>query len=623
MNLETLIAIQKSACLGSKDIRRLNREGKIIGSLPDKLSPSSLDLTLSNEMFIIDTHDGGIITPKPNQTVADAMALELPGRLCRTHTMGTEGMRLFKDRGFAYLVRLSEKIILEKNEVIRSSPKSTTGRCFARTRLIADFNPCFEEIAGSYCSDTPINMYLLIEPDTFDIVVAPGVQLNQIRFFQNFIKSLNPEELEAEININPLLYDVNNSSVQHKILDFLEMHVDLEGKHTDGVIGFRAKHTLELIDFTKPKNFYNIEDFFEPLIANRDGSLLCRPGDRLLLPTIETLKVPNHLSIEVSRYGNTSVTGPVDYAGFVDNGFEGQLVLEMRIDEQTSRKLYHGQPICKVQVFRTSDIENPYNNDYQQQKGPRAAKFFKVPDFKILAKTYDRLSKKALVHNASRIQELHLKSGTESSSDAFRFADSLTEAKIKALLSTGSLHSRYDCESDEKVIQFIPYVLLFTEDKKIFTYKRSTDRNTTGESRLHGKTAIGLGSHIESRECYPTLDQYAKDTINKEVTITGHMSPSLFIGTLYTDTKEVDKHHFGLVFASLLVGSINHIDHSIASHSMEPFNALEAALSKENINQAACIAHEPQLESWTQILIPHLDRIYTHLVTKNLESKNQ
>ena len=44
-----------------------------------------------------------------------------------------------------------------------------------------------------------------------------------------------------------------------------------------------------------------------------------------------------------------------------------------------------------------------------------------------------------------------------------------------------------DCESDEEVLQVIPYVLLFDESKKIFTYIRASDIKDYGDERLFGK----------------------------------------------------------------------------------------------------------------------------------------
>ena len=51
----------------------------------------------------------------------------------------------------AQIVKLYSRELgyFEPDEHVISSPKSSRGRLFLRTRLLADYNPCFDEIDGS------------------------------------------------------------------------------------------------------------------------------------------------------------------------------------------------------------------------------------------------------------------------------------------------------------------------------------------------------------------------------------------------------------------------------------------------------------------------------------------
>lgn len=58
-----------------------------------------------------------------------------------------------------------------------------------------------------------------------------------------------------------------------------------------------------------------------------------------------------------------------------------------------------------------------------------------------------------------------------------------------------SIEQRATCETDESLLQIIPYVTIYdAETKEVFVYKRG---EASGESRLTGKCSIGLGGHME------------------------------------------------------------------------------------------------------------------------------
>ena len=66
---------------------------------------------------------------------------------------------------------------------------------------------------------------------------------------------------------------------------------------------------------------------------------------------------------------------------------------------------------------------------------------------------------------------------------------------ISILSLDAFLMDRSECETDEEVIQILPYVVITErESRKILSYRRG---EVGDENRLHNKCSIGFGGHIE------------------------------------------------------------------------------------------------------------------------------
>lgn len=107
-----------------------------------------------------------------------------------------------------------------------------------------------------------------------------------------------------------------------------------------------------------------------------------------ILCTKEKVSIPTFLSAEMIPFSHNIGELRAHYAGFFDPGFgygvNGEVhgtvgVLEVRPHETIT--VYDGQPICLMDFYKNSKIpEKPYgtaNNNYQNQQGPKLAKFFK------------------------------------------------------------------------------------------------------------------------------------------------------------------------------------------------------------------------------------------------------
>ena len=480
---------------------------------------------------------------------------------------------------------------------VKSSPKSSFGRLFINTRMLTDYNPCFDEINSSYRNETSLNLWILVQPLAFNVIAHPGLCFNQLRFFRDYNGSLNPMQLRKELQVNPILHyrqpDETLIPAPHSIAEGLDIHLDLKGKYSEGIVGLRARHNPTSLDLSK-KGEYKAEDFFEPIKGEKIHVL---PGEYYLLASAEVLKVPSHLNVELASHSHIGISGPLHFAGFIDNGFVGDLVFEVRSEEVGAAELKHGMPISRLNVFHTEIPDKLYGpaigSNYQLQVGPRPPKYFQIFDFTLAAKHYAKLDREVLVGDVK-----HLKAGRRIGSLEYIAEEGIE--RLRKEVQDGFFQSRYDCEDDLLLRQFLPYILLFGPDETIFSYVRSKDIKEYGEKKLFGKHSVGLGGHIirgDGAEFISNCVQ--REVVREEVRIKGNYTPFKLIGTLVADDLPVDQVHFGIVLAAYVEGTVKKKEKAIARGRMMPIDKI---LSDSK--------YPLKYETWSRILIPELPRIY-------------
>ena len=350
------------ACLNSKEIRENIGRGILVFSFDEaKIQPSSFEPRIRDELFILDTETTGLFRPQAQETVYHTL-LQLPKRQ-RNRVGISKGFEIKK--GFTYIVPLEEKLIMYDKEHVKSSPKSSFGRVFLNTRMLTDYNPCFDEVNSQHKVKAILDSWLLLQPLAFNLIIYPGLSLNQLRFFCGYDSQLTPSEVIKELEKNPILYEktAENLLVPTKpfITNGLEIHLDLLGKDTGGIVGLRARHNPVPIDLST-KEKYEAEEFFEPLKGG-NKKLIVTKGEHYLLASKEIIKVPSNLNIELKNHSDIGLSGPLHFAGFIDNGFPGDLVFEIRPDELSSMVLEDGMPISKLEIFRTGEPDKLYGEE--------------------------------------------------------------------------------------------------------------------------------------------------------------------------------------------------------------------------------------------------------------------
>src|SRR5205814_639849 len=222
----------------------------------------------------------------------------------------------------------------------------------------------------------------LPSPKTFPVLVREGSRLSQIRFRRGYAQ-LDATSLRA-LHDRERLTDDTDADVG----DGIAVGVDLAGLGPDGLVGYRAKRHTGVIDVER-RGGYDLGDFWEPMVARKDRSLVLDPDEFYILASKEAVQVPPDYAAEMVPFDPLVGEFRVHYAGFFDPGFGyagaggkgARAVLEVR-SREVPFILEHGQIVGRL-VYEKM-LARPHamygqriGSNYQAQ-GLKLSKHFRV-----------------------------------------------------------------------------------------------------------------------------------------------------------------------------------------------------------------------------------------------------
>ncbi|HKN87776.1 MAG TPA: 2'-deoxycytidine 5'-triphosphate deaminase [Nitrospiraceae bacterium] len=291
----------------SQKIHELIEDGRISSSWPieeDQIQPSSIDLRLGPIAYRMRAS----FLPGPNGIIENKLRNLVMSEVDLTRPTVFE-------RGSVYLVPLMEFLALPPQTSAKANPKSTTGRLDIFTRLICDGATEFERVPEGYKG----MLYAEVVPRTFTIIVRQGVKLNQLRFVRGCPSPT--ESMHRKLDANEgLVYDEEDARRNADIDRGIMVSLNLEGTKEDNIIGYRGKHNAPAIDLLKV-NYYEPEEFWEPIPAPHSKRIILNPDDFYLLLSKRKVSVPPGSAAEMVAYDPSMGEFRIHYAGFFDPGF--------------------------------------------------------------------------------------------------------------------------------------------------------------------------------------------------------------------------------------------------------------------------------------------------------------
>ncbi|MBX9711581.1 MAG: 2'-deoxycytidine 5'-triphosphate deaminase, partial [Xanthobacteraceae bacterium] len=191
-------------------------------------------------------------------------------------------------------------------------------------------------------------LYAEISPKTFPVLLREGSRLSQIRFRAGS-PLLDDAGLTA-LHAKERLVDSDKADLAGGVA----LSVDLTGEGSDGFVGYRAKRHTGVVDVDR-RGGYSVGEFWEPIRARPDRSLILDPGEFYILASKEAVQVPPDFAAEMVPFDPLVGEFRVHYAGFFDPGFGyagaggqgSRAVLEVR-SREVPFILEHGQIVGRL-----------------------------------------------------------------------------------------------------------------------------------------------------------------------------------------------------------------------------------------------------------------------------------
>lgn len=196
------------------------------------------------------------------------------------------------EKGCVYIVPMQESLDLTNDMSGMANPKSSTGRLDIFTRIITDKAEEFDRIEPGYKGP----LYAEISPLTFSVLVHEGSRLSQLRLRRGTFGQD----------------------------DGVSFTVDLKGFKVGyqeaSIVGYKAKKHSGVINIENIGH-YNLIDYWDPITARKDKTLVLDPDEFYILASKEAVSVPPDKAAEMRAYDTLVGEFRVHYAGFFDPGF--------------------------------------------------------------------------------------------------------------------------------------------------------------------------------------------------------------------------------------------------------------------------------------------------------------
>lgn len=180
--------------------------------------------------------------------------------------------------------------------------------------------------------------------------------------------------------------------------------------------------------------------------------------------------------------------------------------------------------------------------------------------------------------------------------------DQATE--VTELLTRNDLHqfvARGDCETDETLLQLIPYVI-YACGEEFLTYTRG---NAGGEKRLHVRRSLGFGGHMNEEDGGDYFTALIREQ-NEELILPSRMNAESrypVVGFLRDISTDVGRVHVGVVH---LAGVHPGEKDGIAVRPEEQKSLTDLRWETLDQMQAAGVS----FEGWSQIMLHQLATVY-------------
>lgn len=379
-------AVNKPGILPRQFLVEAVEEGYVSAAEPlveAGFQPATIDLRISNVAYRLRS----VFSPHLYRSIREAIDS------VAEHTINVhkeEGAIL--ENNHYYLIPLEERLQLPPFLRGKVSPKSSIGRLDVFVRILAEGTIRFDDIPAGYRG----NLFALVAPRSFAVVVRPGDSLAQLRLFTTVPGAIvRDEELNEFWSVHPLLYRLHSSPTDPKPIGVQNVVLE-EGlflsadflRPPKAALGYRPRREGTVIDLRK-RQHYKVETYWEHVLPDDELNVIrLIPDNFYLVRCQELVSIPPRFAAEMLPYDYQLGELRSHYAGFFDPGFgfdpSGRVLGTPAVLEIRSREPFiirHGHTLCRLQFYRM--LEEPellygdskLDSSYQSQRYPFSKHF--------------------------------------------------------------------------------------------------------------------------------------------------------------------------------------------------------------------------------------------------------
>jgi dCTP deaminase len=355
--------------LCKNQLKYLAKKNIILNSNMDEEAESAFDLHLGNKYWEMKGSIKGIHKSSPYIQI-------LENRTFCTGPLKLSGKLELKKRK-TYIFEIAERLEfpsnINKRLCCRSTGKSSIGRLDVLTRLITDNSQAYDVVP----EDNPGALYLEVTPITFNVVVEPGLTLNQLRIYYGdlALNEIKPEQIKK--NLWGTVIVNNDGAVMPEDIDYLTLNLDpVEfGNNRDKFIAFKAKNNETPIDLTSNVKV-NPELFWEGIKPNTFNCIPIKKDEFYILRSKERFKLPKDIAVYCQAVSEELGEIRIHYAGFAHPGFGlfrdndkkgAPLIFEVR-GHTLNTFLRNGERLAIIKYYRMSATESIKKPSYTDQE---------------------------------------------------------------------------------------------------------------------------------------------------------------------------------------------------------------------------------------------------------------
>jgi deoxycytidine triphosphate deaminase len=302
------------------DFLTLIKDGHITG-LPKKqllslLNPASFDLPLGDTVYILPpNHAAKLWSGVSPKKVLDSLESHMYEKRALTH--------IVTDPRFSYVIPCPITFRFTGRGRIRglTNPKSSHARIFTDPRMIFEQSTITDEFSTT--GPRIVKPWFVIEPKFINIALKQGMPVSQLRVSCGQDAKLTASEIREIHAKTPIFFEMYRGS--YRPLADLDIDENNDVRLRLNLTSRNAKQHLDSIKLHPQKGY--------------------------LLESIEFVKVPEQLSIQMTQYTSSSVRVITHKGGFFDPGFCGTVVAEVELLEQSPRVLMDKTVLFSMGLF--------------------------------------------------------------------------------------------------------------------------------------------------------------------------------------------------------------------------------------------------------------------------------